>query len=291
MVNSTVEKDLLGVPFSFPSIEEQKVLVLGLGGGCDIISAYAVAQLLPKGRSRGIIYANTKKKNDGSLDMITAHIGRLSSEPPPLGKGRRRTFGTTLIDRGLPRGDEGCPWIFLNPDQEAEKPLLDELLQQGFDLLLGVDTGGDSLVSQALSGDEGRDKRMLRVLERTGLPLFHFVVAPGADGESSYEELNAAFQAPMTWARYRGCVQLDPVWPLLKSLSGTLTPRRTPRIMLAALEGRLKQDKYGWVIVPRGCKPRVPREWLLRAFVFSRDPYLPRESNSQEEQGSRQTRD
>src|SRR5262249_36149269 len=156
--------------------------------------------------------------NDGTLEMITAHIGRVSPQLPTR-KTRRRTFGTTLIDRGVPRGDEGCPWIFLIPDRDAEEQLPGEIRQQGFGMVLGIDTGGDSLASGARSGEGGRDKRMLRVLRVTGLPLLHLVVAPGSDGESSYEELTGTFNTPVNRAHYRGAVRLDPVLNLLRVLS------------------------------------------------------------------------
>jgi hypothetical protein len=249
----------LNAPFTFPSVEGRNVLVLGLGGGSDIITAYAVSLLLPSPRPTRLIYANTKNKDDGTLEMFTPHIGRVAPGPSTR---KGRFHGTTAIDRGVPRGDEGCPWIFLAPGREAAERLLDELRGLGFDFVLGVDTGGDSLAA----GDGGRDKRMLRVLRASGLPLLHIVVAPGSDGESSYEGLLAAFEANRP--HFRGSFHLGPVLNVIGPLSAMLGPTRTPRIILAASEGRLK-EVAGRVIVPRGRKPAVPRQWLLRGYVFA----------------------
>jgi hypothetical protein len=258
--------DWLNAPFAFPTLEGRNVLVLGLGGGSDIISAYAVSRLLPAPRPARLIYANTKTKDDGTLEMITPHIGRVAPGPSTR---KGRAHGTTAIDRGVPRGDEGCPWIFLAPGREAAERLPDELRGLGFDFVIGVDTGGDSLDRDASSGDGGRDKRMLRVLRGTGLPLLHVVVAPGSDGESSYEGLLTTFEANRP--RFQGSFHLAAALPVFQSLSGLLGPTRTPRIILAASEVRLK-EMGGRVIVPRGRKPAVPRDWLLRAYVFADRP-------------------
>jgi hypothetical protein len=42
--------ELAGVSFVFPDVFGRKVLVLGLGGGCDAITAYAVAGWLQGAR-------------------------------------------------------------------------------------------------------------------------------------------------------------------------------------------------------------------------------------------------
>src|SRR5207247_316759 len=108
-----------------------------------------------------------------------------------------------------------------------------------FDRIIGVDTGGDSIASKRGRGRRGRDQRMLRVLRETGLPLLHVVVAPGSDGEATYNDLHTVFQEQMAAGRYQGCFSLDPVLPVLRSLSVSLGPTRTPRIILAAADNQL----------------------------------------------------
>jgi hypothetical protein len=254
---------LLETRFVFPEAADRKILVLGLGGGCDIITAYAVAGLLDAVSAKGVIYGNTKTNDDGHLERVTEHIRRFAGPPVALGSGR--THGSTRIDRSVPRGDDGCPFVFLLTGKGAEETLPGEIQQLGFDLLIGVDTGGDSLAGR----DRGRDKRMLRVVERTRLPLLHIVVAPGSDGESTYEKMNRAMDVAVRAGRYRGCFSLASVLETVRSLSEALTPGRTPRIVLAAADGKLTTTGSGRVIVPRGCKPAVPIEWLTHGFVFA----------------------
>jgi hypothetical protein len=257
--------DLLGQPFIFPTVAGRRVLLLGLGGGCDIISAYALSRLLPPGAGAAL-YANTKNTADRRLQPVTAHIYRVPAEAPaqPL---RGRTHGTTRIDESVPRGDEGCPLIFMLAGAAAEERLVEEIHSLHCDLLFGVDTGGDSLSADAACAGSGRDRRMLRVLRRTGLPLYHVVVAPGSDGERTGDDLRAAMRAQVGRGCYRGCFSLEPVLDVMRELSAPLSPQRTPRIILSAAAGELKGDG-DLVTVPRGRKPVVPRAWLLRGFVF-----------------------
>jgi hypothetical protein len=260
--------DLTSVPFAFPDVRGQKILVLGLGGGCDVITAYAVAQQLGPDTAT-VVYANTKTADVGQPDSVTAHIRRVSG--PPVGP-RGRTHGTTKIDQSVPRGPEGCPWVFLLFEGAAERELVGEMRSLGFDLLVGVDTGGDSIADKGGKGWRGRDQRMLRVLRRTGLPLLHVVAAPGTDGEASYRDLRDSMVAEAAEGRYLGCFSLEPLLPTLRSLSGPLSPTRTPCLILAAAEGRLERTESGLLVVPRGKRPAVPESWLTHAFVFRPAP-------------------
>jgi hypothetical protein len=174
--------------------------------------------------------------------------------------------GQCWIDHSVPRGSDG-PWIVLL-EAGAEDALVGELRSQGFDLLVGVDTGGDSIAHKRGRGRHGRDQRMLAVLRRTGLPLLHVVVAPGCDGEASYEDLRDVLAEAAADGRYRGCFDLAPILPAFQRFRGSLGPTRTPQIILAAAEGQLVSPRDGWVTVPRGRQPVVPRSWLATAFVF-----------------------
>jgi hypothetical protein len=257
--------DSTTIPFVFPEVAGRKVLVLGLGGGCDILTAYAFAQLLDVGPSGAVVYANTKTGWPDRLTAVTRHIRRVSG--PVLAPGQKvRGLGNTQIDHSVPRGPDGCPWIFVLGDEEA---LADEIGSLGFDIVFGVDTGGDSIASKAGRGYRGRDQRMLRVLCRTGLPLFHVVIAPGCDGEASASDLQEAFVARAAANLYRGCFPLAPLLPVLRPLSEPLSARRTPRIILAAADGELTPNASGLVVVPRGKEPAVSLSWLTHGFVFA----------------------
>jgi hypothetical protein len=260
--------DLESVPFVFPDVAGRKVLVLGLGGGCDIITAFAFSSLLNGETSQEIVYANTKVGDVGRVDPVTAHILRVAG--PLIESDRRvRGRGRSWIDHSVPRSPNGSPWIVLLADELAERELVDEIRSLAFDLVIGVDTGGDSIASKRGRGHRGRDQRMLRVLRQTGLPLLHVVVAPGSDGEASCEDLQTVFRQHAGAGRYRGCFDLGPLLPVFQSYRESLGPTRTPQIILSAVEGRLARTAEGRVIVPRGRKPVVPASWLTAGFVFA----------------------
>lgn len=68
---------LLQKQFEFSNLNDKKVLLLGLGGGCDIISAYSLQFLFKSDKETKIIYGNTKTSLDKDLSTISKHIGRL----------------------------------------------------------------------------------------------------------------------------------------------------------------------------------------------------------------------
>lgn len=255
----------LDVPFAFPDVADKNVLVIGLGGGCDIITAFAVSKLLNTAAAR-IVYANTKTDSVGPLLAITPHIGNVNSPIPEPGC-KPKGCGKAAIDHAMPRNEHGSPWIIRLADETAERELPAEIRSLGFDLLLGVDAGGDSITEHRPSRP-GRDQRMLRVLRQVGVPVLHVVVAPGCDGESTADDLHSAMVARLAWGWYRGRFPLSLIADVLRAHSGGLKESRTPRIVLAAADGLLPRTSDGRLTVPRGCTPSVPAEWLAHAFVF-----------------------
>jgi hypothetical protein len=257
---------LLAIPFVFPDVANHDVLVLGLGGGCDIITAFAVSRLLDPAAAR-IVYGNTKKGNVGPVRTITPHIVRVDSELPETGE-KPKGCGRAAIDHCVPRNEHGSPWIVRLEDELAERELVTEISSLGFDLILGVDAGGDSIAWKRGRSQRGRDQRMLAVLRRTGVRLLHVVVAPGCDGESSTEELRQAMAERVAAGTYRGCFPLESITSVLREHTLGLRETRTPRIILAAADGLLSRDNNSRVIVPRGCRPAVPDSWLSHVFIF-----------------------
>lgn len=269
MTDALTER-LLAVPFTFPEVAGRSVFALGLGGGCDVITARAVSELLDRAAAR-VVYGNTKVGDVGPVEPITAHVVKVAGDPIPPGQ-KIRGRGHANIDHGVPRNEHGSPWIVRLDDEPAERALVDEIRSLGFDLVLGIDAGGDSIASQDGRGHLERDQRMLNVLRRTGVPLLHVVVAPGCDGESTVADLRASLTSLLDANRYRGCFALAPVLPTLQTLSTGLSEKRTPRIILSAASDQLRRTESGLQVVPRGCEPAVPASWLRHAFVFEPEP-------------------
>jgi hypothetical protein len=240
--------DLFGRSIDWPALCSERLLVLGLGGGSDAIAAYAIASLL----GDSVAYANTKRELEADLIRISPRIAKLDDGAVVRGK--------TKIERRLPRGPLGSPLIVaVDDDGDA---LARELVALGFDCIVGVDLGGDSL-DDSPHGNRGRDRQMVDVLRRTGLRATLLVLAPGADGQLSQARLDALLAAELEAGRYRGVLSLEPLLPALREHGRALVETRTPNIICRAFD--LPADP---VAVPRGCKPIVPRRWLTSGFAF-----------------------
>lgn len=258
--------------FAFPDLAGKRVLVVGLGGGCDIISAYALAQMLRRLKATApaeIVYANTKRDADEALQPIAPNVYRVPTKVRKLAAGEF-VHGTTQIDQAVKRGDRGCPWILRLSREEANQQQLRASLRQlaEWDLIIAVDTGADSVVATAESGEDGRDKTMFRILRNLDTPLLHVLVAPGCDGETSFADLRETFRRLTEAGQYLGCFALDPMLAAYREFAESLEPERTPNIILAAFEGTLPPGPNGGLMVPRGMEPEIPGSWLTRAFVF-----------------------
>src|SRR5687767_14809294 len=103
--------DWLATPFTWPEVSGRAVLLVGLGGGSDILTALALRRLLPAGPRR-VLIGNTKEGAEDDLIPLTPHIRRLPPGPPSSLNTRARLHGSTWIDRSVPRDEDG-PLIFL----------------------------------------------------------------------------------------------------------------------------------------------------------------------------------
>ncbi len=264
--------DPLSKSFVFPSITGKNILIVGVGGGCDIISAFALAELLKSCSPAKLVYANTKTRIRDDLEHISAHILRVPQKRITLSP-QMHTHRTTLIDQSLPRGDEGCPLILKLPkDEDRCAELVAELHGMSFDMVLSVDTGADSIVVEATSGPQGRDQRMMKLLASLGWPWFHIAVSPGCDGETSFSQLQETVRKLNSANRYLGCFSIEPMLPVMRELAAPLKRKRTPNIIVDACSGALDMSSDGQsLIVPRGLRPEIPKRWLSVALVIGVD--------------------
>lgn len=186
-------------PYMFPDVSTcKKVMVLGLGGGCgkflmlldsllDVLSASVLSQTPTFFHFYGdceIVCADTKEESPGCTDLLpTVQCGekefkflrslpneeqvRFSDVPAEYKyfglamtqpKGKSAWFPDSFL------GPLKSPWIVVLPEKDPQL-LCDELRHCDFDLIIGVDAGGDSIVDDASSGVEGRDKRIVQALK------------------------------------------------------------------------------------------------------------------------------
>ncbi len=259
--------------YELPDLRGQRVLVVGIGGGSDIISAYAVAQLLAAKNPQALVWGNTKRGIDRGLKRISRHIYRVPRSLRPLRAGER-THGTTRIDRSVPRGDRGCPFIFRLSSQLARRmELTTEIDLLRFDRIFAVDTGAYSLLGDRGKKRQGRDRKMLAVLQRCHAPVQQITLGPGCVGESSFPVLSGVLGDLAAGGYFLGCFPLTPIFDIYRKLGAPLKPARTPNVLLAIHDNRLEAGPQpGTVIVPRATRPVIPARWLLHGFVVSSHP-------------------
>lgn len=210
---------LFAATFSWPDLKNQRVLVVGLGGGSDAICAHAIA----RGLGPDVAYANTKHALEHDLIRVSPHIGWL-----PDGAAIR---GSTKIERRLPRGPHNSPLVLACARDEPTDALARELAALAFDRVIGVDTGGDVLDTTP-RGNRGRDRRMVEVLRRLAVPVLVAVLAPGSDGQQSSEALQSALLAEVAAGRYRGAFSLSHMCRSSASTAAS-SPRSARRISSA----------------------------------------------------------
>ena len=240
----------------------RSVLVVGIGGGSDIIAAYGISTLVTGAVK--VAYGNTKPRGSarpslphGNLSLVRT-VTDWAPDPREIDK-----HGTANIDHTVPRGADGCPFLFILEDGEHDA-LADEIGRMGYDLIVAVDIGGDSLNDDPSDAKEDRrDQEMLAVLEQTGIELVRLVMAPGIDGESR----TGALDAPMR-DRVSNSFSLEPLIPVLAKYGAALKPDRTPNLICRAAAGELEEVEPGLIRVPRDKRPLVPLEWLLHGYVM-----------------------
>lgn len=257
--------DFVDIEYIWPSHFESPTLVVGIGGGSDVISAYLLSTMLLH-YSAQVLYGNTKRRAK-TLDWISPHIGTLPEaidEPVDL----RKAHNTTLIDSSVPRNENGSPYIFVLPNLSVKEDMVQEILGMGVSSILAVDTGGDVLkfFDKSYKRRNGRDLQMLEVLKATGIPTQLMVVGLGSDGELQPQRITKLIRTAMKDGSYAGCFSLMEHMDALEQLADGLPATRTPSIILNA--ARLK-DTHTEVFVPRDLKPTIPIAWLTRAFVFN----------------------
>jgi len=225
----------------------KRVLVAGIGGGSDVVAARAVAGMIA-GAAR-VAFGNTKRRPGPNLLEVPGLrcVSRVSEwRPAPE---EIDVHGTCNIDHAVPDLGGERAYVFLLNDENDT--LSREIASLGFDEIIAVDIGGDSLTHE-----NGRDVEMLAALRATGLPVKHLIVAPGADGQSSCEELAVALAA---------CTVAFPaadLRPLLETLGPHLSVDRTPNIILSALDTSDEE-----VNIPRERRPTMPARWLRTVYL------------------------
>ena len=97
--------------FSLPPLGAQRRgFVLGMGGGCDVFAAFAVARLWAASEIGDVLYGNCigARPLPQDHESVTPHLFRCPPEPVALVPGDE-AYGSTRLECSLPRGPDASP--------------------------------------------------------------------------------------------------------------------------------------------------------------------------------------
>jgi len=273
-----------------------RIFVIGMGGGCDIFSAYAVCLSLSKrfGQDHDILYANTKslsflKSDLDSHEKLTEGLYKVPPKLIVLDKGCDRSwYGSSKLTQSLPRHSNGSPYILVLPT-ESQDPVVatrenEVAMKKAFEILktdfvIGIDTGGDCITG-GLDWDGsvelGRDFQMQNAILKSGIPNLILIFGPGSDGESSVKIMNETVSRVEKQGCFLGAFSLKDLLIGVRPWTENLSSMRTPNICYSAVMGQTSDemdfrtvDGVEYLKLERYCATQwIPRTWLSHGLAF-----------------------
>jgi hypothetical protein len=251
---------------TFTVSPESTVLILGLGGGTDIISSIALGKMLNL-TGPNVYFGNTKSGRTPTkrlTPIINTQFAYQIPEPLPRPNGKR--WRSPILEECIPRVNENPYLLFKCLKDESVFRQLGLDIQQtlsSFNIthILAVDTGGDVLSESSTSGPMGRDRRMLEGLKQLDVSITLFVVGPGSDGESTEVELQRAFAAHEE--QYLATISSAGMRPTLEELGEWVGKDRTVNIIARAHSTTMDTQR-----IKRNKKSLIPTSMLRDIWVF-----------------------
>ena len=282
--------------FSFNSVN---TLVIGAGGGADIISAIAVIESECFDVDGQKCYAGIAKS---SRTNITGPISGVFKSNPARNRHPSTKLGTHLIQTH-PSAIEPSRKIDGSIVQRWKSPLMEECLervgaepyfilhglkgQESIDVasqemksfcearnieqIIAVDNGGDIMAEFDDIESAGRDQKVLEVLMSLNLSTYVMVVAPGADGD--FTQVDLANMKNAFGEKYEdlGVFSLSPFQITYEKYRSWMGASRTHNIVNASWKA--SRNGEGFMIVKRGSGTRkrqqtIPHKWLQSGWLF-----------------------
>jgi len=276
-----------------------RILVIGMGGGCDIFSAYAICLSLSKilSEEHEILYANTKSANFLKTDLqghekVTEWLYKVPKQQIILDHGcDENYYGTSKLTQSLPRHSNGSPYILVLATQSKDPVTATRENEAGIneafevlktDFIIGVDTGGDCLtggLDWEGSVELGRDVQMQNAIVQSGIPHLILAFGPGSDGESSVKTMNEAVTTLQKQRCFLGAFSLKDLLIEVRPYTENLSPLRTPNICYSAFKGQTPKEGSQIVegveylkLVRYASTQWIPRSWLTYGLAFEFSP-------------------
>ena len=264
----------------------ERALVIGMGGGCDVFAAWALAQHWQQrtGRAGIVLYGSVCSPRHVYKTMpdpvaagcmhLAANLWQAPADETPLKVGDN-AYGSVRLELSVPRGPGGSPFIFAVPHGDPSK---DDMMGMSLEQaeaannkslhaslaalgplvhIIAIDCGGDSLTGGThfkTSIEMGRDRQMIYGLATSGISFDHVVFGPACDAESSVPAMRAAVRKIDDSQALRGVMQLDALAAAMHTHTHHLLPSRTPNLIFRACERQRLVAEGGampeWAVPP-----------------------------------------
>lgn len=257
----------------------QNTLVIGIGGGSDVVGAFGIASIL-KSKSPEIIieYALcvSKKENYCGFKQINHFLHKRTDKG--IDNKEKISHSLILVSK-MSEFDKHLPNPYLisrsKPSTENQEEITSAINSALSEIkptnIIAVDLGGDSLTCGMDGNEFGFDRTGIKALQEIGMPFTYVVLGLGCDGESTIEMLQNAIAREVEKNSVLGSFKLDNIieqmLPVSKNL---LADDRTPNIIANAYsEIQNDNNKFSELSrINRHRKPLIPNEWLITGVAF-----------------------
>jgi len=261
------EYDLGLNQFDLASVNGANIFVLGIGGGNDVVGAYAVATIIKKNRPQSqVSYGLCVSPKEGyhGFDKINNGLYKRDSaccEPHP--------HSSLSLMQKLKDFDAafGKPYVLISDRLKEALEYFNEYT------LITVDNGGDSLTG-GKDGKDGFDCKNLMCLKEMALPFHHIILGLGCDGESDVKTIQKMLsdQKEAVIGEFSLNETADIFSPMLSKIISTGRKNTDTTKIIVDVNNFIKNNSAGGqlYLVPRHeGKTEVPYIWINTAIVFN----------------------
>ena len=271
--------------YNFPLLENKKVLVVGIGGGSDVVGAYGISRYLkeknPNAKITYSVSVSPKTKYLGLEKLSHCLYKRNTHNNIEIVKELDHTLSLVVKIQEFDNNEQ--PFLIVRPkyrveltvkehQKEVAKAFKETLDIINPDIIIAVDGGGDSLTGGVSDNVEKEfDRTGIRALQQYGKPFTYIVMGAGCDGESTMEMLKGAIKFENKNGSFLGHFDLIPFIDKWENLSSKLLQNdRTPNIMRIANNALKVNPKreYELTIIDRHRRPQIPLKWLVTGLAF-----------------------
>lgn len=257
----------------------QNTLVVGIGGGSDVVGAFGIASILKSKSSEIIVeYALcvSKKDNYSGFEQINHFLHKRTEKG--IDNTEKISHSLILVSK-MSEFDKYLPNPYLisrpKPSIENQKEITSAISSALSEIkpknIIAVDLGGDSLTCGMDGNELGFDRTGIIALQEIGIPFTYIVLGLGCDGESTKEMLQNAIAREVEQGSVLGSFRMNKIIEQMLPVSKNLLAKdRTPNIITNAYSEIQNDNKKSFELskINRHRKPLIPNEWLITGIAF-----------------------